>query len=399
MTTTSRPEPIRARFEPRLPLRLQRIRNPCLLGTVAEHRNPQRSLLPTRFRDIHPLDRLHLPGRRVTVKLHRQRRLRRGCQRNLPIDARRLAARIRLRYPPHTQKGVRPAAQHQLLQVADPSQVPVLRRLEDPPPQPSYVVLDRAPRNRVPVQVVVLRSVHRKGVQLARKHRGHHRFSSKTHLARVSNPNERGRADCRYPASYASPPLEERCCRLGFLLPFGDRHWLLGPSCSRRGVQSSSRTTYRSASFGHDGVPTFHMRKTRPGWVPLLLRGGGVHATGQMPPVAACRFSAASPAPRYRIHLSGLILTKRFQRFTHVHPSGLPLACNAWMEQTPLGLSLELRTPPLPAAHVKVGTGPEHCPGYVIDVTADLQSTSHLPHATSCRTIRRMPFRLVQIEP
>lgn len=141
------------------------------------------------------------------------------------------------------------------------------------------------------------------------------------------------------------------------------------------------------------------MRKTRPGWVPPLLRGGGVHATGQMPPVAACRFSTASPAPRYRIHLSGLILTKRFQRFTHVHPSGLPLACSVWMEQTLLGLSLELRTPPSPAAHVKVGTGTEHCPGYVIDVTADLQSTSHLPHATSCRTIRGMPFLTGRFRP
>src|SRR6476659_716635 len=28
------------------------------------------------------------------------------------------------------------------------------------------------------------------------------------------------------------------------------------------------------------------------------------------------------------------------------------------------GFPLELRTPPLPAAHVEVGTDPEHCPGY-----------------------------------
>ena len=30
--------------------------------------------------------------------------------------------------------------------------------------------------------------------------------------------------------------------------------------------------------------------------------------------------------------------------------------------------------------------------GYVIDDTADLQSTRHLTQATSCRTIYRMPF-------
>jgi len=92
-------------------------------------------------------------------------------------------------------------------------------------------------------------------------------------------------------------------------------------------------------------------------------------------------------------------LTRRSSAITRVHPSGLPLACGVWMEQTPLGLSLELRTPPLPATHVKVGTGPEHCPSYVIDNTADLQLTSHLPHATSCRTIRGIPLLTVLAEP
>lgn len=29
-----------------------------------------------------------------------------------------------------------------------------------------------------------------------------------------------------------------------------------------------------------------------------MPQGGGVHATGQAPPAAACRFSTASPAPR-----------------------------------------------------------------------------------------------------
>ena len=118
-----------------------------------------------------------------------------------------------------------------------------------------------------------------------------------------------------------------------------------------------------------------------------------------MPPIAACRFATASPAPGYYLHLTGLTLTRRYQRFTHVHPSGLPLAHRAWMEQAQIRLSLELRTPPLPATHVKVGTGPEHCPGYVIDNTADLQPTRHLPHATSCRTIREVPFMPVELNP
>jgi hypothetical protein len=46
-----------------------------------------------------------------------------------------------------------------------------------------------------------------------------------------------------------------------------------------------------------------------------------------------------------------------------IHPSGLPLACSPRMEREPLDFSPELRTPPLPAAHVRVGTGLEHWPG------------------------------------
>ncbi len=51
--------------------------------------------------------------------------------------------------------------------VANPLQVPLLRRLEDPWPQPLYVLRNRAPHDRVPVQVVVSRSVHQFGVRLA----------------------------------------------------------------------------------------------------------------------------------------------------------------------------------------------------------------------------------------
>jgi len=54
-----------------------------------------------------------------------------------------------------------------------------------------------------------------------------------------------------------------------------------------------------------NGVTTFRMRETRPGRVPPKPRGGGVHATGQMPPVAACRFTTASPTPRSCFHLPG----------------------------------------------------------------------------------------------
>ena len=63
------------------------------------------------------------------------------------------------------------------------------------------------------------------------------------------------------------------------------------------------------------------------------------------------------------------------QRFTHVHPSGLPLTRRPRMDQGPLRLSPELRTPPLPATHVRGGDRATNTyPGYVIDDTADLHS-------------------------
>ena len=42
--------------------------------------------------------------------------------------------------------------------------------------------------------------------------------------------------------------------------------------------------------------------------------------------------------------------------------SGLPLAGGPRMERVPLGFYPELRTPPLPATHVRVETGLKHRP-------------------------------------
>src|SRR5713101_5299086 len=49
------------------------------------------------------------------------------------------APSIALRHLPHADQRVRPAPQHQLLQVPDLGPVLLLRRLEDPLPQPPYL--------------------------------------------------------------------------------------------------------------------------------------------------------------------------------------------------------------------------------------------------------------------
>jgi len=78
------------------------------------------------------------------------------------------------------------------------------------------------------------------------------------------------------------------------------------------------------------------------------------------PPPAA--FNGNVPAPRSNLHHPGLSITRHHRGFTCVHPSGLPLACSPRMERAPLSFSPELRTPPSPATHVRVGTGLEHWP-------------------------------------
>src|SRR6266496_1142168 len=107
-----------------------------------------------------------------------------------------------------------------------------------------------------------------------------------------------------------------------------------------------------------------------------------------MPPAAACRFTAASPAPRRCIPSTRLTLTRRHRGFTGVHPSGLPLACDPRMERRSLGLNPELRTPPSPAAHVRAGTGAEHSPGATSSTPPTLQPTSPL---TACDLVSHHP--------
>jgi len=367
MAATPGPEPVGARLEPRFPLRFQRVGDSGLSHPVGHHRDPQGTLFAVRFRDEHPLDRSGLPGRRVPVASHRQRRPSRGGQRDLPVNARGLAASIVLRHPPNTVQRVRLAPQHQLLQATDPLEVPHLRRLEDPPPQPSYVFLDLFPAHvfplQVPAKVVVVWSVHR-GVQLAHTFRRCHRRPLKGSPGPRQHPAS-GPAPGRSPRGIRPviptlPSEETGACWVGFLLPFGHRHSLLGPSCSRhrRSASLAVGPPRPTCISDQSGIATFHMRKTRPERVPPRPRGGGAHAAGQMLPAAACRFSTASPAPRSNIHPPGAHLD---EVSSAVH-SRSPIRSSPHLPppdgtRTASASAPRLRTPPLPATHARVGTG------------------------------------------
>ena len=110
-----------------------------------------------------------------------------------------------------------------------------------------------------------------------------------------------------------------------------------------------------------DGVPTFRWHETRPGRVPSMPRGRRCPRGRASAPSRRLPLHSGQPLhPGTATHQPRLTLTRRHQGFTHVHPSGLPLTCGPRMEREPLGLNPELRTPPLPATHVRAETGLEH---------------------------------------
>ena len=73
--------------------------------------------------------------------------LRRRGEHHLAVHARRQTTGVALGHPPHAEQRVGARPEHQLLQAADPCEVPRLRRREDPLPQPPYVILHPPPIN------------------------------------------------------------------------------------------------------------------------------------------------------------------------------------------------------------------------------------------------------------
>ena len=137
------------------------------------------------------------------------------------------------------------------------------------------------------------------------------------------------------------------------------------PSCSRRGFGlPHSRPTGQQRCRISTGFPRSTRVRNDRGGRPLYPGDGGVL------PVEGSLFNRHLPLssgqslhPANTSHRRDPNVTRHRRGFTRVHPSGLPLACDPRMGRGSLGFFPELRTPPLPATHVRAGTGHEHLPG------------------------------------
>ena len=135
------------------------------------------------------------------------------------------------------------------------------------------------------------------------------------------------------------------------------------PSVARWGTGRPSRSAYRPCQQvpGPNGVVTLHTHEIRPERAPSLPRGRRCpNGRGVVPDRRLPHPSGKVPTPRCFSHRPGPPMTRHLRGFTVVRPPGLPLACGPRTGMGPLGFSPELHTPPLPAAHVEVGTGIGH---------------------------------------
>jgi hypothetical protein len=139
----------------------------------------------------------------------------------------------------------------------------------------------------------------------------------------------------------------------------------LGVPCS----SLTGRAAY-SAALLPDliGVTTFRTDEMRPGWAPSLhrgrgVRGGHVYLGHSLTRIVDLSLSCPVFSPSWSTILRRFAVTMVHRRFTFVHPSGLPLACDSLMAGRSWASVPPLHTPLLPATHGRVGTGIGHLPG------------------------------------
>jgi hypothetical protein len=96
---------------------------------------------------------------------------------------------------------------------------------------------------------------------------------------------------------------------------------------------------------------------------PLDPEASGVHTTDENCPAAACRSSTARPCTPVSIPSPGALGNEASAGVHSRSPVRSSPRLRTRMERARFGFFPELRTPQLPATHVRAGTGLEHWPG------------------------------------
>ena len=237
---------------------------------------------------------------------------------HLPVHARRLASSIALRHPPHTQERVSARTKHQLLQVTDPLQVPRPTCREDPLAQTPYALLTGTPINSVPVENLVLWSVHPA-------------YAWRPTCPSVPVPSSSSSSQAHLTASApfqvrALCPVSGQLCGTtswrgqpscpGFLLPFGCRHSLLGHPIPARGLGLPYGRLTGPKPGPRRGYHVPHVRAATGVGAPCTPRTAVLTRLTLTLSAGAYRFSTASPYTPRNIPSAGLRITRHQRRFT-----------------------------------------------------------------------------------
>jgi hypothetical protein len=132
-------------------------------------------------------------------------------------------------------------------------------------------------------------------------------------------------------------------------------------SDSRRGIGPSLRSAYRTRDRARTptGLPRSARTSCDRGGRPLYPEdGGALPGLRDVPSRRLPHHSGPSLHPAATSHRAGLCFTRHQRGFTRFARPVFPSPVAARVERAALGLSLELRTPPLPAAHVEGGDRP-----------------------------------------
>jgi hypothetical protein len=133
-----------------------------------------------------------------------------------------------------------------------------------------------------------------------------------------------------------------------------------------------------AASRTLTGFPRSACASSDRGGRPLDPEASGVHTTGENCPAAACRSSTARPCTPVLIPSAGALGNEASAGVHSRSPVRSSPRLRSRMERERFGFFPELRTPQLPAAHVRAGTGLEHWPEAMPPTSSVLQPASSL---------------------